>query len=177
MSVNNTGVSKFGGGLPEWVVLGDNVIVKPFTCIGMAGFGFQVGKKGKYRIPLVRKPHNFKVVIGHDVEIGCGCCIDRGSWRDSIIGSGTKLDNLIHTGHNTQIGKHCLIAVGATIGGSVTIGDFCEIGMNAMIGQGLTITNKVTIGMGSVVLKDIVEENTTWAGNPARKIRDEQVNL
>ncbi len=155
----------------ENVIVGNNVLVKPFTVIGMYGFGFETNPETKkYKIPLKRKEHKFKVIIKDNVEIGAGCCIDRGSWRHSIIEKGTKIDNMCHTGHNTHIGKNCLIAVGTTIGGSVTIGDECFLGMNCTIKQGVTIANKVTIGMGAVVTKDITEEGTTWVGNPARKL-------
>jgi len=160
----------FGAAPKEFVVQGKHVFIGPFTTLGFAGFGFEKNEDGTYKKPLKRKRHDFKVVIGNNVEIGCGCCINRGSWRDSIIDSGTKIDNMVHTGHNTQIGKNCLIAVGTTIGGSCTIGNDVFIGMNATILQGLTIANKVTIGMGAVVTKDILEEGTTWVGNPAHKL-------
>ena len=150
--------------------MGENVMIKPFTVIGMSGFGFESNKRGKYKIPYKRKQHKFKVIIKDNVEIGALCVIDRGSWRDSVIGEGTKIDNMVHTGHNTQIGKNCLIAVGATLGGSTTIGDNCFLGMNCMTKQGITICDNVTIGMGAVVTKDITEENTVWIGNPARKL-------
>ena len=152
------------------VIIGNNVDIKPFTTIGFSGFGFEKNENGKYKIPLKRKSHKFKVIIKDNVEIGVGCCIDKGSWRHSIIEKGTKIDNMVHTGHNTHIGKNCLNAVGTTIGGSCTIGDECDIGMNVCIKQGLTIANKVTIGMGAVVTKDITEEGTVWIGNPARKL-------
>ena len=153
----------------ENVIFGENVMIKPFTVIGMTGFGFKK-KRGKFKYPLERNPHKFKVIIQDNVEIGALCVIDRGSWRDSIIGEGTKIDNMCHTGHNTQIGKNCLIAVGTTIGGSSTIGDYCDIGMNVCIKQHVTICDHVTIGMGSIVTKDITEPNTVWVGNPARKL-------
>ena len=154
----------------ENVIIGNNVMVKPFTVLGMTGFGFQKDKKGKMKYPLKRNPHKFKLVIEDDVEIGVGCVCDRGSWRDSIIGQGTKLDNLVHTGHNTQIGKHCLICVGTTIGGSTTIGDYADIGMNVCIKQHINICDHVTIGMGAVVTKDITEPYTVWVGSPAHKL-------
>ena len=153
----------------ENVIIGENAMVKPFTVLGMTGFGFKK-KRGKMKYPLERNPHKFKLIIKDNVEIGAGCVIDRGSWRDSIIGEGTKLDNMVHTGHNTQIGKHCLICVGTTIGGSCTIGDYADIGMNVCIKQHLTITDHVTIGMGAVVTKDITEPYTIWVGSPARKL-------
>lgn len=154
----------------EMVQMGKGVMVKPFSCLGFTGFGFQKNKRGKFKIPYKRNPHNYKLVLGDRVEIGACCVIDRGSWRESKIGNDTKIDNMVHTGHNTQIGDHCLIAVGTTIGGSCTIGDYCDIGMNVCIKQHLKIAHHVTIGMGAVVTKDITEPYTTWVGNPARKL-------
>ena len=144
--------------------------IKPFTVIGFAGFGFETKEDGSYKYPLRRKKHDYGVIIEEDVEVGAGCVIDKGSWRDSIIGARTKLDNMVHTGHNTQIGKDCLIVVGTVIGGSCTIGNKCFLGMNCTIKQGLKIADRVTIGMGAVVTKDITEPGTTWIGNPARKL-------
>ena len=148
--------------------MGKNVQIKPYCVIGEDGFGFEQ-ENGKYKIPLKRKEHKYKVIIQDNVEIGAHCVIDRGSWRDSVIGEGSKLDNLIHTGHNTVIGKNCLIAVGVTLGGSTTIGDNCFLGMQCMTKQGVKIADNVTIGMGAVVTKDIVDQGTTWIGNPAKQ--------
>ena len=112
-------MSQLYGSKPEEnVIIGNNVLIKPFTVIGMYGFGFEKNKDGNMKYPLKRNPHRFKVIIKDNVEIGASCCIDRGSWRHSIIEKGTKIDNMVHTGHNTHIGKHCLIAVGTTIGGN-----------------------------------------------------------
>jgi len=164
--------TKFGATQPEYIRIHETVQVKPFTVIGMSGFGFETkAGSSEYKIPLKRKQHKFGVIIEENVEIGACCCIDRGSWRDSIIGKGSKLDNMVHTGHNTQIGEYCLIAVGTTIGGSCTIGNRCFLGMNCMIKQGVKIADRTTIGMGAVVTKDIIEEGTTWVGNPARKLK------
>ena len=153
----------------KYVHIGKNVQIKPYCVIGEDGFGFEQ-ENGKYKIPLKKKEHNFKVIIEDEVELGVGCVIDRGSWRDSVIGKGSKLDNYIHSGHNSVIGKNCLICVGTTLGGSTTIGDNCFLGMNVVTKQGIKIADGVTIGMGAVVTKDIDEPNTTWIGNPARKL-------
>jgi len=150
-----SGTQKFGAAPKESVVMGKNVYVGPFTTLGFAGFGFETNKDGTYKKPLTRKKHDFKVIIGNNVEIGCSCCINKGSWRDSIIDSGTKIDNLVHTGHNTQIGKDCIIACGVTLGGSTTIGDNCFIGMGAKTKQGVKIGNNCYIEMGAIVTQDM----------------------
>src|SRR6185503_10067606 len=169
--MSSKGTMKFGAAEKESVVYGKNVYVGPFTTIAFPGFGFETDDRtGDYKVPFKRKKHNFKVIIGNDVEIGKGCHIDKGSWRDSIIDSGTKIDNMVHTGHNTHIGKNCMLIVGTTLGGSCTIGDNCFLGMNCTVKQGVKIANNVTIGMGAVVTKDITEPGTIWVGNPAHKL-------
>ena len=70
---------KFGDIVEDYLIAGKNVLIKPFTVIGMTGFGFEKDKYGDFKYPLKRKKHNFKVRIGDDVEIGLHCCIDRGS--------------------------------------------------------------------------------------------------
>ena len=141
--------------------------------IGGVGFGFEKDDNG-YIIPLKRKEHKFTVMIADDVEIGDNTVIHRGRWRDTVIGEGTKIDSLVHVAHNVVIGKNCLVVAGTVIGGSVTIGDGCFIGENVSIRQGVKIASNVTIGMGAVVLQDIDQPNSTWVGNPARKIADVQ---
>lgn len=118
----------------------------------------------------VHFPHHGNVVIGNEVRIGAYTCIDRGNESDTVIGNGTKIDNLVHIAHNAQIGERCLIVAGSVIGGSAKIGDRCFIGMNASIKEHVTIGNDVTIGAGAVVLCD-VPDGETWAGVPAKKIK------
>jgi UDP-3-O-[3-hydroxymyristoyl] glucosamine N-acyltransferase len=155
------------------ITYGENVKIDPLVSIGFDGFGFERDGEG-YKIPITRREHTFGVVIGDNVEIGSQSVIHRGRWRDTVIGEGTKIDSLVHVAHNAHIGKHCLVVAGTVIGGSVTIGDHCFIGENVSIKQGVKIADHVTIGMGAVVLHDITESNTTWAGNPVRKISDVQ---
>jgi UDP-3-O-[3-hydroxymyristoyl] glucosamine N-acyltransferase len=154
---------------------GHGVKIHSTVVMGDEGFGFEIDKAtGKYKIPLIRRPHPFSIVIGDDVEIGANSIVHRGRWRDTTIDEGTKIDSLVHVAHNVLIGKHCLIVAGSVIGGSVTIGDYCFIGENVSIKQGITIAHHVTIGMGSVVRHNIYEPNSTWAGNPCVKIADVQ---
>ena len=143
------------------------------TGIGTAGFGFKRDENG-FVYPLQRTSHDHNVIIGEDVEIGNFTTIDRGSWRDTQIHYGTKIDSNVKVAHNVIIGKHCLIVANVTLCGSCEIGDYCYIGAGAEIKQHIKIADHVTIGMGAVVLNDITQPNSTWVGNPARKIADVQ---
>lgn len=148
----------------------DNVIseisyIHPTAVIGRSGFGYVRNEGGG----LERMPHAGNVVIGDGVNIGAHTCVDRAVIGSTVIGEGSKLDNLIHIGHGAKIGKYCLIVAGAVIGGSAEIGDRCYLGMGCLIKNKVKIGNDVTVGMGAVVLKDI-PDGETWIGNPARKL-------
>jgi len=149
------------------VKYGKNVIIWPGTIIGADGFGFERNEKGE----LEKFPHIGGVVIGDNVEIQANCTVDRGTLDDTIIGEGTKLDNIVHVGHNCKIGKHCFIAGGTVFGGSVTVGDYTDFGLNCVILPGITIGHHCNIGASAVVTKD-VPDNMTVAGNPAREITE-----
>ncbi len=88
-------------------LIGDRVIIHPGCKIGQDGFGFVMGKSGHLKIPQVGR-----VIIQDDVEIGAGTTIDRGAIRDTVIGEGSKIDNLVQVGHNVSVGRHCVL-VGA----------------------------------------------------------------
>lgn len=133
------------------------------TVIGADGFGYVRQDDGT----LLKMPHAGNVIIEENVEIGSNTCIDRAVVGSTIIGAGTKIDNLVHIAHGVKIGKNCLIVAGAVIGGSTEIGDNCFIGINASIKNKVKIGNNVTVGMGAVVLKD-VPDGVTVVGNPAR---------
>src|SRR5690606_40897332 len=115
-------------------------------------------------------PHQGNVVIENDVEIGSNTCIDRAAQGSTVIGEGTKIDNLVHVAHGVKIGKHCLVVAGAVIGGSSVIGDYNFIEMNASIKEKVRIGNNCIIGASAVVLKD-VEDNSVMVGNPAKLLR------
>lgn len=131
------------------------------------GFGYYRDKDGI----LVRKENNYGVITGPGVEIGRFSCVDKGSYRDTIIEEGTKIDNLVHIGHNALIGKHCLIVAGTVVGGSCEIGDYTYIGMNVSIKDHVKIGRQVIVGAGSVVINDILDKDIV-AGNPAKSIKD-----
>lgn len=134
--------------------------------IGQAGFGFVEGK-GK----LVRVPQLGRVVIGDEVEIGANSTIDRGALGDTIIGRGTKIDNLVQIGHNTRIGKYCVLAAQTGISGSCTIGDGVFMGGQVGLSDHLTIGDGAQIAAGSGLMRN-VPSGEKWGGSPARSVKD-----
>ena len=115
-------------------LIGDRVIIHPGARIGQDGFGYLPSPKGHQKIPQTRR-----VIIQDDVEIGANTTIDRGGTRDTVIGEGTKIDNLVQIGHNVSIGRHCVIVSQTGISGSVEVGDFVMLGGQVGIGDHLTI--------------------------------------
>ncbi|GAH23341.1 unnamed protein product, partial [marine sediment metagenome] len=97
-------------------------------------------------------------------------CIDRGTLGDTVIGDGTKIDNLVHVAHNVEIGRNCMIIALTCIGGGVIMEDGVYVGIGGSIRNQIKIGEGAFIGMGAVVLKS-VEDNVTVVGNPARKLR------
>lgn len=135
--------------------------IHPNVQIGQSGFSYLRNQLGELRT----NEHIYGVYIGQDVDMGPGGCIDRGSWRDTIIGRGTKLDNQVHIAHNVVIGKHCLIGAGVTFGGSVTVGDYTDIWMNAVIHQRVNIGKNCIIGANSYIRHDVPNEHCAYIYN------------
>ncbi len=142
-------------------ILGNSVVVQDGCKIGSKGFGF-IPQKDKN----IKMPHIGRVLINDNVEIACGCTIDRGSVDDTEIGKNTYLDNQVHIAHNVKIGSNCMIAGQVGFAGSSTIGNNVSIGGQAGISGHLKIGNNVKIGGGSGVIKDI-EDNQVVMGYPA----------
>ncbi|RAH99813.1 UDP-3-O-(3-hydroxymyristoyl)glucosamine N-acyltransferase [Acuticoccus sediminis] len=141
--------------------IGDRVIIHPGCRIGQDGFGLARTPDGYRKVPQVGA-----VVIQDDVEIGANSCIDRGSRRDTVIGKGTKVDNLVQIAHNVVTGCHCVIAGTSGIAGSVTLGDYVTLGGGVGIRDGVTIGTGAQIAGHSAVSEN-VPENATWGGTPA----------
>jgi UDP-3-O-[3-hydroxymyristoyl] glucosamine N-acyltransferase len=146
-------------------LLGDRVTIHAGACIGQDGFGFIPGKQGHTKIAQVGR-----VVIQDDVEIGANSTIDRGSNRDTIVGQGTKIDNLVQVGHNVVIGRNCLIAGQVGISGSVTIGDSVVLGGRVAVKDNLTIGNGAVVAGGGCPASDI-PPGTRWGGYPAQPLQ------
>lgn len=148
------------------VTIGRNVIIHEGAVIGKEGFSYEKNSQGEWE----KFPHIGGVVINDNVEIGSNTVIDRGTFGNTIIGSGTKINNLCHVGHNVVIGNNCLLIVNSYIGGGSRIGDDCWIAPGAIIRNGVKVGRNVIIGMGSVVTKN-VDDNSVAYGVPARIVR------
>ena len=146
--------------------LGDRVQIHSGARIGSDGFGY-VYRNGAHE----KIPHVGRCVIENDVEIGANTTIDRGSIDDTVIGAGTKIDNLVHLGHNVRVGKLCLIMAQVGVAGSTHIGDGVIMAGQAGIGGHIEIGDRVRIG-GQAGVFGSVPPGETWSGYPARPHRE-----
>jgi UDP-3-O-[3-hydroxymyristoyl] glucosamine N-acyltransferase len=156
-------VTLYGG-----VRIGDRVEIHSGAVIGADGFGYAQGEGRYWKFPQVGI-----VEIGNDVEIGANTTIDRGSLDDTRIGEGSKLDNLVHVGHNCQIGAHTVIAAQAGLSGSCVFGNHVVVGGQAGFGERCHLEDGTVIGGQSGVLgnKRIRSGQTVW-GTPARPLEE-----
>ena len=146
-------------------VIGDSVAIYAGARIGEPGFGFAVSDTGPVSVPQVGR-----VVIGDGVEVGANTTIDRGAAPDTIIGTGTRIDNLVQIGHNVEIGRMCIIVAQVGIAGSTKIGDGVQIGGQTGISGHLRIDDGARIAASSGVMRDIGPGETV-AGAPAIPMR------
>ena len=149
------------------VEIGDRVVLHSGSRVGREGFGFIPRDGG-----LMRIPHVGRCVIEHDVEVGANSCIDRGSVDDTIIGAGTKIDNLVHIAHNVRVGRMCFIIAQVGIAGSTRIGDGVQIGGQAGLGGHISVGARASIGAQAGVFGN-VPAGETWSGYPARPHREQ----
>lgn len=146
-------------------LLGNHVTIHAGVAIGQDGFGFAMGRSGHLKVPQIGR-----VIIQDRVEIGANTTIDRGALRDTVIGEGTKIDNLVQIGHNVVIGRHCIIVAQTGISGSAELGDFVALG-----GQ-VGVVGHVKIGAGAQIaassnVRGDVPPGVRWGGTPAKPVR------
>ncbi len=147
--------------------IGKDCIIHPNATIGADGFGFRpCPERGLVKIPQIGN-----VIIGNSVEIGANSCVDRGKFSATIIGDGCKIDNLVQIGHNSVLGRFCIMAGNSGLAGSVTLGNQVMIGGSASIKDHVTIGDGAVIGAGSGVTGD-VEAGKTMLGYPAVEARN-----
>jgi UDP-3-O-[3-hydroxymyristoyl] glucosamine N-acyltransferase len=145
-------------------LIGNRVILHGGVRIGQDGFGFAMGPRGHQKVPQVGR-----VVIQDDVEIGANTTIDRGANRDTVVGEGTKIDNLVQIAHNVEIGRHCVIVSQSGISGSTHLGDFVVLAGQAGLTGHLRIGSGAQIGAQAGVMND-VPPGARIAGSPAKPV-------
>jgi UDP-3-O-[3-hydroxymyristoyl] glucosamine N-acyltransferase len=149
------------------VQMGDDCRIEPQSSVGTDGYGYGSDKNGQH----FAKPHFGKVIFEDRVEIGCGVYVDRGTFDDTFIGEGTKIDNYCHIAHNTTIGKNCLILAGFITAGSSTFGDNCVFAGRVGVNGHVSVCDGVTIGPTSVITKDITRPGM-YGGFPLVPYKD-----
>lgn len=149
-------------------VIGDGCVLHAGVVIGADGFGYRPSPDGR---GVVKIPHTGNVVIEPGVEIGANSCVDRAKFGSTVIGAGSKLDNLVQIGHGVQLGRACLLAAQVGIGGSCVIGDGVMFGGQAGVKDQLTIGPLARIAGGCGVIAD-VPAKATVGGFPSRDMND-----
>jgi UDP-3-O-[3-hydroxymyristoyl] glucosamine N-acyltransferase len=147
-------------------ILGARVYVYPGARIGQEGFGFAITKAGFLTVPQLGR-----VILQDDVEIGANSTVDRGASHDTVIGAGTRIDNLVQLGHNAQLGRNCLMAAQSGMSGSSTLGDFVQIGAQAGLTGHIAVGSNARIGAQAGVMSD-VEPGSAIVGSPAMPIKE-----
>lgn len=148
-----------------FALLGDRVRLYAGARIGEAGFGATAGAGGVTDVPQLGR-----VILEDDVTIGANSCVDRGAWEDTVVGANTKVDNLVHIGHNVRVGRNCVMAAYTGISGSVTIGDGAAFGGRAGVADHVVIGAGARIGAAAGVFRE-VPAGETWGGYPAQPMK------
>ena len=147
-------------------IIGARTVVHTGVRIGQDGFGFALGAADHQKVPQLGR-----VLIGDDVEIGANTTIDRGTGPDTVIGDGTKIDNLVQIGHNVQLGRGCMVVAQVGISGSTQVGDFVMMGGQAGFTGHLKIGDGARIAAQSGVMRDVAP-GAEIGGSPAKPVKE-----
>jgi UDP-3-O-[3-hydroxymyristoyl] glucosamine N-acyltransferase len=146
--------------------VGDGVLILPGAQIGSPGFGFASSPAGHVKIPQLGR-----VILQDHVEIGACTTVDRGSLGDTVIGEGSKIDNLVQIGHNTRIGRHCVIVGHVGISGSCELGDFVIVGGQVGIADHSRIGDGARLAGRTGVIGELAG-GQDYGGTPAKPMRE-----
>jgi UDP-3-O-[3-hydroxymyristoyl] glucosamine N-acyltransferase len=146
-------------------LIGNGVVIHPGCRIGQDGFGYVMGARGHLKVPQAGR-----VIIQNGVEIGAGCTIDRGALADTVIGEGTKIDNLVQIGHNVIIGRNCIVVSQSGIAGSSVLGDGVVLAARIGVSDHAVIGDGAQIAARSSVVGE-VPPGARWGGSPAKPIK------
>ena len=147
-------------------LMGNKITILTGTRIGQAGFGFFMDKMGHVKVPQLGR-----VLIGNDVEIGANTTVDRGSMKDTVIGEGCRIDNLVQVAHNVELGKGCVLVSQVGISGSTRFGDYVIVGGQSGFAGHLSIGSGARIAAKTGIMKDVLPQETV-AGSPSMPIKD-----
>ncbi|MEP6819189.1 MAG: UDP-3-O-(3-hydroxymyristoyl)glucosamine N-acyltransferase [bacterium] len=165
VSVGRDCVLHPGVTLYDDVTIGDRVVLHAGVVVGADGFGYVRDDMGYHKFP-----QRGTVVIEDDVELGAHTCVDRAALGQTRIGRGTKLDNMVHVGHNCDIGERVVIAAQTGISGSVTIEDDCVIGGQVGFGDHIRVLSGAVIGSKAGVLPGKIVRPGVWWGIPIQPL-------
>ncbi|WP_431281197.1 UDP-3-O-(3-hydroxymyristoyl)glucosamine N-acyltransferase [Humitalea sp. 24SJ18S-53] len=146
---------------------GDGVVLHPGARVGQEGFGFAPTPDGAF----LTMPQLGRVCLGDRVEVGANACIDRGSQQDTVIGAGTRIDNLAQVAHNVAVGRGCVIVAQVGIAGSARLGDYVTLAGQVGVAGHLSIGSKARVGAQAGVMNDI-PDGQDWVGSPAWPARE-----
>lgn len=146
-------------------LIGNRVIIHTGARIGQDGFGFAMGPMGHLKVPQIGR-----VILQDDVDVGANTTIDRGANRDTVIGEGTKIDNLVQIAHNVTIGRHCVIVAQVGISGSTVLEDYVVMAGQSGVAGHLRIGMAAQVGAQSGVMND-VPAGAKYLGSPAKPAR------
>jgi UDP-3-O-[3-hydroxymyristoyl] glucosamine N-acyltransferase len=148
--------------------VGDQVLILPGAQIGQPGFGFASSAQGHIKVPQIGR-----VIIQDKVELGACVTVDRGALGDTVIGEGSKIDNLVQIGHNAHIGRHCVLVGQVGLAGSSTLGDFVVLGGQTAIADHSRVGSGARMaGRSGTITGQVVEGGKDYGGVPAKPVKD-----